>query len=125
MIPKKILVVDDVPAMVDLLCVHLTKAGYTACSAGDGLEALEKVESENPDLIIMDVLMPKMTGFEALQRLREDPKWRDLPVIVISGRDNLKEFFQDISGVEFLPKPYDSKELLAKIEHLTRDKTGT
>jgi two-component system, OmpR family, response regulator MprA len=125
MSPKKILVVDDAPAMVELLCVHLTKAGYIACSAGDGLEALEKIESENPDLVIMDAIMPNMTGYEAVRRIQENPKRRDLPVIVISARDNLKEFFQGVSGVEFFPKPYDPKELFAKIEYLTRNKTGT
>ena len=119
MLTKKILVVDDSLAMVEILSIRLSKAGYTVCSATDGFEALEKVESENPDLILMDVMMPKMTGFEALRTLRENPKWRELPVIVISAKDNLRSFFTDIAGVEFLPKPYDPKELLARIEALT------
>lgn len=120
MISKKILVVDDTPAMVEILSLRLTKAGYDVSTARDGLEALEKVEKENPDLILMDVLMPKMTGFEAVRTIREDPKRRELPVIVISARDNLKDFFKGIAGVEFLPKPYDPRELFARIEVLTQ-----
>jgi len=66
MSPRKILIVDDEPAIIDILSSRLQASGYEICIARDGVESIEKVKSEKPDLIIMDVLMPRMTGFEAM-----------------------------------------------------------
>jgi len=120
MASKKILIVDDVPVIIEVLGARLVTAGYEVCSARDGVEAIEKVESDKPDLIIMDVLMPKMTGFEAMRKIRDNPKSRHIPAIVISAKASLKDFFADMSGVEFIAKPYDSDKLLARVEALLR-----
>jgi len=115
---KKILIVDDEPAIIDVLSSRLKASGYEVCSARDGVEALEKVKSEKPNLIIMDVLMPRMTGFEAMKKIRDDPHSRGIPALVISARGSMKEYFSDITGVEFIPKPYDPKDLVERIEAL-------
>jgi CheY-like chemotaxis protein len=121
---KKILIVDDEPAIIEILTLRLVAAGYEVCTAKDGVEAVEKVKSEKPNLIIMDVLMPRMTGFEAMEKIREDPESRGIPALVISAKSSMKEFFADITGVEFIPKPYDPKELVNRIEVLVGDHPG-
>lgn len=121
MAPKKVLIVDDEPAIIEILRTRLTAAGYAICSASDGLEALAKVKSEKPDLIIMDVLMPRMTGFEAVKKIRDDQASRKTPVIVISAKGSMRDYFTDIAGVEFIPKPYDPKEFVNRVGILTGD----
>lgn len=122
MTSKKILIVDDEPAIVGILKTRLTAAGFDTCTASDGLEALEKVKSEQPDLIVMDVLMPRLTGFEAMKKIRENPESRRIPALIISAKGSMKDYFADITGVEFIPKPYDPKELVSRIESLLGDK---
>lgn len=79
--PKKILAVDDEKHIVRLVQVNLERQGYEVVTASDGKEALEKVEEENPDLVVLDVMMPYMDGFEVLQNLRRNPSTREIPVI--------------------------------------------
>jgi DNA-binding response OmpR family regulator len=122
MASKKILIVDDEPPIIDVLRTRLTASGYETCTAGDGVEAVEKVKSEKPDLIIMDVMMPRMTGFEALKKIREMPESRKTPALVISAKGSMRDYFTDITGVEFIPKPYDAKELVARVGILVGDK---
>lgn len=124
MTPKKILIVDDEPSIVEVLRSRLIASGYETCSAGDGVEALEKVVSEKPDLIILDVLMPRMTGFEALKKIRDTPESHKLPALVISAKSSMKDYFTDITGVEFIPKPYDAKELVNRVGILVGDKAA-
>lgn len=121
MTAKKILIVDDEPAIVEILGSRLVASGYEICSAGDGIEALEKVKSEKPNLIIMDVLMPRMTGFEAMKKIRADQESWGIPAIVISAKGSMKDYFDDITGVEFIAKPYDPQELVHRIEVLMGD----
>jgi len=118
MAAKKILIVDDEPAIIDILSVRLKASGYDVCSACDGVEAIEKVKSEKPNLIIMDVLMPRMTGFEAMKKIRDAQESRGIPALVISARGSMKDYFADITGVEFISKPYDPKELVNRIQAL-------
>lgn len=118
----KILIVDDEPEIIDVLKSRLITSGYEVCSARDGLEALEKVKSEKPDLIIMDVLMPRMTGFEAMKKIRESPESRGIPALVISAKGSMKAYFEDIAKVEFISKPYDARTLMSRIEALVGNK---
>jgi CheY-like chemotaxis protein len=118
MTSKKILIVDDEPQIIEILSSRLKATGYEVCSACDGVEAIEKVKSEKPNLIIMDVLMPRMTGFEAMKKIRDMPEAHGIPALVISARGSMKEYFSDITGVEFIPKPYDPKDLVGRIEAL-------
>ena len=112
---KKILIVDDEPAIIEILTARLESLGYAVCSAGDGVEGVGKAMLEKPDLIIMDVLMPRMTGYEATKKIREVRELENVPVIVISARGSMKEFFSEIAGVEFLTKPYNAQELVRRI----------
>jgi CheY-like chemotaxis protein len=87
----KILVVDDTPVNVKLLGDLLTVKGYTVVSATSGKEALEKVDSERPDLVLLDVMMPGMTGYEVCRRLRESAANAMLPVVMVTALDPTQE----------------------------------
>jgi len=116
----KILVVDDYPANVKLLERNLQAAGYETVAAGDGQEALEKVQAEKPDLILLDIMMPKLDGFEVCRRLRADEATAVIPIIMVTA---LKETEDRIRGLEagaddFISKPFDRAELLARVKSL-------
>ncbi len=116
MLSKKILIVDDEPEMLDILGARLKTFGFEICTAREGSEAVEKVKDEKPDLIIMDVLMPHMSGFEAMKQIRKDPESRAIPAIVISSYAGVKDYFSDMPGIEFIQKSCESKELMEKIK---------
>src|SRR5512141_964038 len=106
MTPKpKILIVDDEPFNVDYLEQELEELDYDTVSASNGQEALERVQIECPDLILLDIMMPVMDGFEVLSRLKANTATRDLPVIVISANTDLKSVVKGIQmGAEdYLP----------------------
>jgi len=105
---KKILVVDDERHIVRLVEVNLTRAGYDVISAYDGVEALEKVAEDIPDMIVLDVMMPRMDGFEVLKNLQADPKYKDIPVIMLTAKAQDADIFKGWqSGVSsYLTKPF-------------------
>ncbi|HNX68073.1 MAG TPA: response regulator [Candidatus Omnitrophota bacterium] len=113
---KKLLIVDDDPDLAKVLDQRLTALGYEVVTAGDGVAAFEKLNTFDPALIILDVLMPKISGYEVMRRIREEKKTRDIPVIIISGKGSMKEFFSGFPAVDFIQKPFDSQVLHAKIE---------
>ncbi|MGH9037424.1 MAG: response regulator [Acidimicrobiia bacterium] len=117
----KILVVDDTPANVRLLAALLEPRGYTVMEAASGEEALSRVAEEPPDLVLLDILMPGLDGYEVCRRLRTDPATAHVPVIMITA----SETHQKIKGLEagaddFLAKPFDKAELLARVGSLLR-----
>ncbi len=123
----KVLVVDDVAANVDLLNVLLTREGYTVFTASDGEEALDIVASRHPDLVLMDVMMPKLSGYEVCERLKQNPATRLTPVVLITA---LHEREHKIRGInagadDFLTKPVDAHELRARARSLVRLKRYT
>lgn len=113
----KILIVDDEPFNVDYLEQELEEANYDTLSAANGQEALAKVESEAPDLVLLDIMMPVMDGFEVLRRLKSNPSTRHIPVIVISATNNLESVAKGIQlGAEdYLPKPFEPVLLHARL----------
>lgn len=113
---KKILVVDDEPLVVKGIGMSLESVGYEVCKAADGEEAIEKMKGEKPDLVIMDVLMPKLTGYETWKKMATDEGIATIPIIMMSQRKNMRHFFDGLSIVEFFPKPFDAKMLLDKVE---------
>ena len=117
---KKILAVDDEKHIVRLIQVNLERAGYEVVTAGDGKEALEKVKSENPDMIVLDVMMPYMDGFEVLRTLKADQATRDIPVIMLTAKAQDADVFRGWqSGVDsYLTKPFNPMELLSFIERI-------
>src|SRR5262245_9663785 len=103
----KILVVDDVPANVELLGTLLRREGYTVVSASDGEQALEIVAREHPDLVLMDVLMPKLSGYDVCERIKRDKTTRLTPVVLITALYESEDRIRGINvGADaFLTKP--------------------
>jgi DNA-binding response OmpR family regulator len=114
-VAKKVLVIDDDVNTVRFLSVALEENGYQALGAYDGQEGIQMVHSENPDLIILDVMMPKKSGFVLFKQLRKDEKYKDLPVIMLTGvADTLEDL--DAQSDDTFERPYDNlREKLRKI----------
>jgi sigma-B regulation protein RsbU (phosphoserine phosphatase) len=113
----KILIVDDEPYNVDYLEQELEGYDWDTIVAVNGQDALDKVQSEAPDLVLLDIMMPIMDGFEVLSRLKAHPATRDIPVIVISASNDLKNVVKGVKmGAEdYLPKPFEPTLLLARV----------
>jgi len=121
---SKVLIVDDDPFSTDLLDQELSDLGYDTYQAHDGEEALQKVREADPDLILLDVMMPKMDGYEVCRRLKSKEETRLIPVVMITA---LKELEDRIKGIEagaddFLSKPFNTLELQARVKSLLRVK---
>ena len=119
-----ILVVDDIPQNNDLLEAYLVPQGYEIIKAVSGEEALEKLEHNQIDLMLLDVMMPGMDGFELTRRIRQDKKTRLMPIILVTA---LKETEDRINGIkagcdDYISKPFDKRELLARVESLLKVK---
>ncbi len=115
---KKILVVDDSKTSLFLQRTILRKESYEVVTAQDGEEGVSKTLTEKPDLVLMDVVMPKMDGFQAVKKLRAEPATRDIPVIMVTTRGegpNVETGFE--SGCnDYVTKPVDPLELLTKVK---------
>ena len=126
---EKILVVDDERHIVRLVEINLQRAGYDVITAYDGVECIEKVESENPDLIVLDVMMPRKDGFETLKELQVNDDTKDIPIIMLTAKAQDRDIFIGWSaGVSaYLTKPFNPKELLTFIERIlqAQDDEGT
>ncbi len=119
-----ILVVEDVPAVRELLEIPLKFKGYQVDSAGDGEEALRKIMAQRPDLVITDILMPRLDGFALAQRLRRDPDTRHLPIVFVSATyvaPEDKEFALSLGAVRFLEKPIDTEEFLLTVAEVLQE----
>ena len=121
---KKILIVDDEKINLEFFEVMLSKLGFVVEEANDGLEALEKVKKFLPDLILLDNVMPKMSGWEVTKTLKNDPKYRDIPIIMFSALDDVKD---KVAGFElgvddYITKPFNFSEVLARIKATLRNR---
>jgi DNA-binding response OmpR family regulator len=114
---RKILIVDDSSTVLLMERMILSAGHYEVVSARDGQEGVEKAESERPDLILMDVMMPRMNGFEACRRLHEGERTRDIPVIMVSTRGELEsvESGYESGCADYVTKPINGLELLSKV----------
>jgi CheY-like chemotaxis protein len=114
---KKILLVDDSRTSLFMESMILRQGPYELVTASDGVEAVEQARAQHPDLILMDVIMPRMTGFEALRALRKEEATRNIPIIMVTTRgesDNVEEGWE--SGCsDYVNKPINPEELLAKV----------
>ncbi len=116
----KILIVDDYPNMVDMLSVRLRAAGFDVIAAYDGMAGLQMARHENPDLVILDVLLPKMDGFKVCRMLKYDERFRHIPVIMLTSRarDVDRKMGLDMGADDYVFKPYDPAELMQRIDKL-------
>jgi two-component system sensor histidine kinase/response regulator len=120
-----ILAVDDQPQNIELLEAYLVPQGYEIVKASSGEEALEKLSCSGIDLVLLDIMMPRMSGFEVLEKIRADEKTRRLPVVMITTlretADRVKAL--DMGCDDFISKPFDKHELLARVKSLLRIRT--
>src|SRR6201988_5185214 len=123
--PPLILVVDDVPDNVDILQMRLESQGYEVSTAGDGVEALEKTRELLPDLVLLDIMMPKMDGIDALKRLKADPALPFIPVILVTAKADGKDVVAGLEsgGDDYLTKPVDHAALSARVRAMLRIKS--
>jgi len=124
--PLKILVCDDERNIVRLIQVSLERAGYIVVTAYDGKEGLEKVRSEKPDLLVLDVMMPYMDGFEVLKSLRREPETESLPVIMLTAKTQDKDVFEGYHyGADmYLTKPFNPMELVTFVKRIAQSSGG-
>jgi len=122
--PARILVVDDLPQNVKLLAHLLEAKGYAVATAASGPEALLKVEKEPPDLVLLDVMMPEMSGYEVCRKIRDNPAAGILPVVMVTSLDPAQERIRGLEAGadDFLTKPLNQAELLARVRSLIRVK---
>ena len=118
-----VLVVDDLAANVRLLEAVLSPKGFRVATASSGEEALDVLGKEHPDLVLLDIVMPGMDGYEVCRRIREDPGTAFLPVIMITASGEEQKICAIESGADdFINKPFDQAELLARVRSLVRVK---
>ena len=118
----KILIVEDKQENMDLLVYFLHPQGYEIISVYDGLSALKKVEEEHPDIILLDIMLPKMDGYEVCGRLKKDPETKFIPIIMLTALKELKDKVRalEVGADDFLTKPFENIELLARVKSLLR-----
>lgn len=121
---SKILVVDDVAVNVQLLTTYLSSVGYNVIAARDGQEALEKIPACSPDLILLDVMMPKFNGFEVCERIKNDEATRIIPVIMVTALNEIEDKIRatEAGADDFVSKPFNKLELLTRVKSLLRIK---
>jgi len=115
---KKILIIDDQPFMIKLIQYNLKKHGYDTITETDGLKALEEIDIILPDLVLLDIRMPKITGTELCKRFREKERMKDIPIIILTGQvDSDTELQSRESGAtDFMTKPFSPVELAIKVK---------
>jgi len=121
---NRILVVDDTPANIQALAAILKEKGYQISVATNGKQALEVLARVQPDLILLDVMMPEMDGFETCRRLKAAEPWRQIPVIFLTAKTDTSDLVQgfELGAVDYVAKPFNAHELLARVNtHLTLD----
>ncbi len=119
---SKILVVDDNAQNLELLVAYLDGLSCQVITATDGMEALEKVKTESPDLILLDIMMPRMSGFEVCRKLKSAPATRDIPIVMVTALNELGDIERGVeSGTDdFISKPVNRLELVTRIKSLLR-----
>jgi len=122
-VAKKVLVVDDTKSIREIVAHLLRSRGYEVIEAADGLDAWEKATTQSPDLLVLDAMIPKKTGFEICEQMKKDERWRKIPILMLTAmsRDSGKtdEFWREKSRADdFMSKPFKGTELVDRIVKL-------
>ena len=117
-----ILIADDEPNQLELMSFNLSSAGYSVIKAANGKEAIELIENHSPDLIILDWMMPKMSGIDVCRTLRSRSETKQIPIIILSARseDSDKSLGLDTGADDYISKPFSPKELISRVKALLR-----
>ena len=117
---KTILIVDDEAYIVTSLEYVMQSAGFEVAVAYDGEEALEKVAETAPALVILDLMMPKLDGFEVCQKIRENPLWKDIRIIILTakGRDTERKKGMSLGADDYMTKPFSTRDILDRVKEL-------
>src|SRR5215471_21516251 len=121
---ERILVVDDTPANIQTVATILKGHGYQLSVATSGQQALDLLERVRPDLVLLDVMMPGIDGFETCRRIKASEGWRDLPIIFLTAKTETADIVTgfEVGAVDYVAKPFNAHELLARVNtHLTID----
>lgn len=114
--PRKILLIDDEPDLVDIIKTRLEISDFNVITAYDGEEGLRKLLKEKPDLVLLDLRMPKMDGYTFIKEARVNKTVKDIPIIVVTGVENIQDILK-LEGVrDYIEKPFDIEILLEKID---------
>ena len=121
---KKILFIEDEPDQIEVVRMRLETYGYDFISALDGQEGLKKAKEEKPDLILLDIVMPGMDGYQVCVYLKDDPQTKDIPVLMITaaGERGIEEKCRSCGADDVIAKPYESQVLVSKIKALLEKK---
>ena len=116
--PHSVLIVDDEPNILLSLQFLMKKNGYEVRTAKDGEEALAEISRAAPDLVLLDVMMPKIDGFSMCERIRANPEWRDMRIIMLTarGRDVEREKGLALGADDYITKPFATKDAIARVE---------
>lgn len=122
MAKKRILVVDDEVDIVDMVKMRLEANDYDVITAYDGPEGLAKARKENPDLIILDLMLPKMDGYKVCAMLKRDQKYSSIPIVMFTARaqESDEKLGKELGADAYITKPFEPKVLLAKIQELIK-----
>ena len=113
---KKILIVDDEPDFVNLVRVRLEANGYEVIDASNGEEGIKKAEEERPDIILLDIMMPKKDGYTLMRELKYKETTKSIPIIALTGKPKMKDLFE-IEGIkDYVVKPFEDEDLLLRIK---------
>ena len=119
---SKVLIADDNPQILELLEAYLEPLGVQVVLATDGQAACDAVERERPDLILLDIMMPKRSGFEVCRTLKDDPRYRDIPIIMVTALNEAGDIerARECGGDDFLCKPVNKAHLLERVQNLLK-----